>query len=274
MPIKNGYLKKRPHEEGGNTGQFSADICGSCVFSQMLGETLRPGGLDLTVGIAEASGINQNHTILDIGCGKGSTAAYFAKTYGCRVVGIDLSREMVHRCRDRAEKEKLGDRARFLVADGRKLPFPDSKFDFVISECYLSLNSKMELAAAEIGRVLKSGGKLAVADFILRGRMDEDLRSQIFFPCCLAGARKIEEYINIFQQAGFSVHSVEDRSHELEQISYQIGMTFGSIENYLEQALSKLNMLKGPASSDYSELFQEFIRVGRPGYALLVMVKS
>lgn len=274
MLVKDSYLKNHYDEGDRNTRQFSADICGSCVFSQMLGETLRPGGLELTARMAEVSGISRNHTILDIGCGKGATAAYFVKTHGCRVVGIDLSREMISRSRGRAKQEKLGDRACFLVANSGKLPFLDSMFDVVIAESSFSIHTRMELVAAEIARVLKSGGKLAVADFILRGRVDEDLQRQIFFPCSLAGARNLEEYLDIFRQVGFNTHSAEDWSRELEQISFQIGMTYGTVENFLEEALKGLNMQKKPASSNYGELFQEFIRVSRPGYALLVMVKS
>ena len=51
----------------------------SCVFAELLGDTLRPGGLELTAKLAEIGGISQHHAVLDIACGKGTTAFFLAR---------------------------------------------------------------------------------------------------------------------------------------------------------------------------------------------------
>ncbi|MFC2003204.1 class I SAM-dependent methyltransferase [Chloroflexota bacterium] len=131
----------------------------SCVFDQLLGETLRPGGLKLTTRLAEVAGIGANDTVLDIACGKGTTAFFLAREYGCHVIGIDLSDKMISSCRSKADEEKLADRVSFLRGDAESLPFRNGSFDTVISECSFSLLPDKEIAARDIKRVLRLGGK-------------------------------------------------------------------------------------------------------------------
>jgi cyclopropane fatty-acyl-phospholipid synthase-like methyltransferase len=65
----------------GNASEFITGLYDSCVFDQLMGDILRPGGIGLTTRLAEIAGIKQNHSILDIGCGKGMTAAFLAREY-------------------------------------------------------------------------------------------------------------------------------------------------------------------------------------------------
>jgi arsenite methyltransferase len=246
----------------------------SCVFEQFLGETLRPGGLEITSKVAATAGIRQNHRVLDIGCGKGTTVIYLANQYHCWVTGIDLSDEMISFCRRKTEARKLAERVSFIIGDGEHLPFSDSSFDVVISECSFSLFPDKKDAAENMRRVLKSGGKLLLADIILRGKIDKKLQSQITFPCCLAGASPIEECIELFEQTGFQTRSLEDHSEKLEELMYQLGMAFGAMDDFLGYLSPGPCRQKGRKISFPSlEAFQEFIRLSRPGYALMVMTR-
>lgn len=247
----------------------------SCVFDQVLGETLRPGGLELTARLASTAGIGKNHTVLDIACGKGTTAFLLAREYGCRVIGIDLSNKMISACRRKADEEKEADRASFLVGDAENLPFRTGAFDVVISECSFSLLPDKETAARDIKRVLKSGGKLVMTDIILRGEVSKELRSQITFACCLAGAWQVGEYVSLFQEIGFQSPYIEDHSHELGKVGYQIGITFGSIDNFLGSLPAGPCRRKGVTDSTPSvESYQKFLKLGRPGYALVAMTRG
>lgn len=246
----------------------------SCVFDQLLGETLRPGGLKLTARLAEVAGISSNYVVLDIACGKGTTAFFLAREYGCHVIGIDLSHKMISTCRSRAKEEEVTGRVSFLLGDGENLPFRDSSFDVVISECSFSLLPNKEIAARDIGRVLKSGGKLVMTDIILKGEVSKELRSQISFACCLAGARRAEEYINLFERGGFQSPYMEDYSQELRKLTFQLAITFGSVDNFLGRLPGGPCQRKGAGDSVPSILsYQEFLRLGRPGYALVAMTK-
>ena len=247
----------------------------SCAFDQLLGETLRPGGLELTARLARVAGIGKNHTVLDIACGKGTTAFLLAREYGCRVIGIDLSNKMISACRRKADEEKEADRVSFLVGDAENLPFRTGAFDVVISECSFSLLPDKETAARDIKRVLKSGGKLVMTDIILRGEVSKELRSQITFACCLAGAWQVGEYVSLLQEIGFQSPYIEDHSHELGKVGYQIGITFGSIDNFLGSLPAGPCRRKGVTDSTPSvESYQEFLKLGRPGYALVAMTRG
>lgn len=246
----------------------------SCAFDQLLGETLRPGGLKLTARLAEIAAIREDYAVLDIACGKGITAFFLARECNCQVIGIDLSDKMISLCRNKAEGERLADRVSFLLGDGENLPFCDCSFDVVISECSFSLFPNKEIAARDIRRVLKSGGKLVMTDVILRGEVTKELKTQMTFACCLAGAWRVEEYVNLLERIGFQAPYVEDYSPELRKIAYQLGITFGSIDNFLG------SLPTGPCrrkeTGDFTpsvQSIQEFLRLGSPGYALLAATK-
>ncbi|MFC1907086.1 DVU_1556 family methyltransferase [Chloroflexota bacterium] len=249
----------------------------SCAFDQLLGETLRPGGLKLTARLADIAGIGESDSVLDIACGKGATAFFLSQEYGCRVIGIDLSDKMISSCRSSAIKQKLTDRVSFLRVDGENIPFHASSFDVVISECAFSLLPDKEASIRGIWQVLKSGGKLMMTDIILRGEVSKELQSGITFACCLAGAWRLEEYITLLERSGFRSPYIEDHSHELGKVGYQLGMTFGSVDKFLDRLPAGPCHRKGETTDSVPatiKSYQEFIRRARPGYALIAVTKA
>lgn len=100
---------------------------------------IHPGGLSATSRLAEACGLREGHRVLDLGCGKGTTAIYLARKYGCAVTGIGLSDELVAQAVSLARRARVSRRARFQVADAHSLPFIDGDFDAVISQAVLVL---------------------------------------------------------------------------------------------------------------------------------------
>lgn len=256
---------------GGDAKRSAVELYESCAFDQLLGESLRPGGLGLTARVADIAGVAQNSTVLDIACGKGTTAVFLAGKYGCEVVGIDLSDKMIDLCRLKIEGN---DQLSVLRGDAEALPFCAGSFDVVISECSFSLLPDKETAAAEIFRVLKSGGKLVMTDIILRGEVSRELRGQVTFACCLAGAWRAEEYIGLLERVGLRYPYLEDHSAELTQVAYQLGMAFGSIDNFAGSLPPGPCRRKGEEKAMAStESYQEFVRAARPGYALLAVTK-
>ena len=102
--------------------------------------------------------------VLDIGSGLGGPARYLAHVYGCRVTGIDLTAEFVATAADLTRRTHLSDRVAFQQASALDLPFPDASFDLAWSQ-----NVAMNIADraryyAEMRRVLKPGGRLAIQD--------------------------------------------------------------------------------------------------------------
>ena len=140
-------------------------------------ETLHPGGMAKTEEMAKACGIGPGKRLLDIGAGRGASACYLARKYGCRVTGIDTSARMIAACCRKAEKERLDDLATFVVADACDLPFEDAFFDIVIAECVTVLLDKQR-AFGEMLRATKPGGCVGDLEMIWRTQPPERALNQ------------------------------------------------------------------------------------------------
>ncbi|MBC8248412.1 MAG: methyltransferase domain-containing protein [Anaerolineales bacterium] len=123
-----------------------------------VGLTKQIGGLKATEELVELCHIGRGKYVLDVGCGVGLTACYLAKTYGCRVVGVDIREKMIDWSNERARKEGVEDRVEFRVADAQDLPFEDDLFDVVICESVVALVQDKQRVVNELARVTKPGG--------------------------------------------------------------------------------------------------------------------
>jgi arsenite methyltransferase len=122
------------------------------------GMTKHMGGLKATEQLIELCHIDKDKYVLVVGCGVGVTPCYLAQKYGCRVVGVDLSKRMVYRSEQRAKKKGVEERAEFKVADAENLPFRDATFDAVICESVNAFIENKPKALSEYIRVIKLGG--------------------------------------------------------------------------------------------------------------------
>ena len=261
-------------DEVKETKEFSARTYESSLFNDILGDTLHPGGLKLTKRVAEVAQIDRGSRILDIACGKGVTACFLAQRYGCYVAGIDLSDELISLARDKVQSEGLSDEVDLLLGDGECLPYRDSLFDTVISECSFSLLPNKEAAAIEIKRVLKPRRKLVITDVFLRGQISEEFRTRASFASCIAGAKTIDGYVKLFEQVGFRDPYVEDHPEALKRVAYQALVSFGSWEAFSAQVWERsTSSLVGKDWSVVGKLWQSLFKQGRPGYALLAFTK-
>jgi ubiquinone/menaquinone biosynthesis C-methylase UbiE len=127
-------------------------------FAAEVGLTKHLGGLAATQELVALCHIDEGTYVLDVGCGAGATPCFLAKRYGCRVVGVDLSAKMIERSRQRAEREGVGDRVEFRVADAQDLPFEDNLFDAVITESVTAFPEDKQGAVDEYARVTRPGG--------------------------------------------------------------------------------------------------------------------
>lgn len=132
------------------------------AFLSAIGVTKHLGALKATNEILDSCKLSPASCVLDVGCGVGITAAYIAKRYGCRVVGIDLTPEMLPWAHKRAEKEGVSRLVELKVADARNLPFKSGTFDLVLSESVIIFTKDRKAVLKECSRVLKKGGLLAI----------------------------------------------------------------------------------------------------------------
>jgi arsenite methyltransferase len=124
--------------------------------------------------------IREGEAVLDIGCGGGLDSLVAAVLVGPRgrVVGIDLSSDMIARAREHLREAGL-DPVDFQEGGGETLPFPDESFDVVLSNGVFNLLPDKPSALREAWRVLKKGGRLMMADQVLTGSLPEDRKARL-----------------------------------------------------------------------------------------------
>ncbi|MDP6173005.1 MAG: class I SAM-dependent methyltransferase [Rhodospirillales bacterium] len=128
---------------------------------------LHGGGLGSTVSQAGLIEFNSAMKVLDVGCGVGGPARYLAKTFGCRVTGLDLTAEFIEAARALNERAGLSHLVDFQIGDGGQLPFADESFDLVWCQNVIMNIADKAGFMGEIHRVLKAGGRHASSEVVL-----------------------------------------------------------------------------------------------------------
>jgi len=162
-----------------------------------------PGGFPATLKNLAAIQATSEEYILDAGCGSGLTACHLAKTIGCKIVGIDISPEMIKKATLRAETEGVSHLVEFKAGDVYHLPFEDNTFDLVMGESITVFLDKVKVYQ-EFYRVLKPEGRVADLEMGLQRELPPALQGQLA-DCFGAGTKPLlaEEWYNALTQAGF-----------------------------------------------------------------------
>jgi ubiquinone/menaquinone biosynthesis C-methylase UbiE len=134
-------------------------------------------GLAATEELAQMAGIERGATVLDAGSGLGGPSRYLASTYGCRVIGADLSPSFVAAAQLLAERAGLNALVSYEIGDLLALPFPDSGFDVVWTQHVVMNIADREGVYREFRRMLRPGGKLAFFDVLAT-----DAHLELHFP--------------------------------------------------------------------------------------------
>jgi arsenite methyltransferase len=128
-------------------------------FQAAVGLTKHMGNVDATDRLLHLCHVQPGvSTILEVGCGVGVTAAYIAREYGCRVVGVDILEKMVARAREMAQRRGVAHLTEFRQADALSLPFDGHSFDIVLAESVAAFPADKQRVADEYRRVTRPGG--------------------------------------------------------------------------------------------------------------------
>lgn len=162
-----------------------------------------PGGFPATKQNLDSVQIKPEEYVLDAGCGSGLTACYLAKTIGCRIIGIDISPQMIEKASQRAEKEGVSHLVEFRVADVTHLPFAENSFDWVLAESITVFLDKVKVYR-EFFRVLKPEGRVADLEMALLKELSSPLKHQLA-ECFGSSTNPLpfEEWCQAITEAGF-----------------------------------------------------------------------
>lgn len=166
----------------------------------------------------EHAGLVPGQTVLDLGSGAGLDAFVACREVGSsgRVIGVDMTAEMIGRARDNAARSGI-ENAEFRLGEIEHLPVRSGTVDVVISNCVLNLVPDKRRAFAEIHRVLKAGGHFCISDIVASRPLPEWVKGIAeAYAGCVSGAIPKTDYLAVIEAAGFErIEVVAERRIEL-----------------------------------------------------------
>lgn len=154
--------------------------------------------------------LQQGEMVLDLGSGSGMDSFVAARQVGAfgKVVGLDMTDEQLAKA-ERLRKQHGIDNAEFVKGYIEQLPFEDDHCDVVISNGVINLAAEKEQVFTEIARVLKPGGRLAIADIVTEKQLtDAIVCDASLWAACIGGAAQKDSYQHMISSAGLDVQTI------------------------------------------------------------------
>lgn len=213
--------------------------------------------------------IRPGEVVVDLGSGGGLDVFLASKLVGPtgKVIGIDMTREMIERARANAQKGRYSN-VEFYLGTIDHLPLPDASVDCVISNCVINLAPDKPAVFREIARVLKPAGRVAISDIALKKQLPLAIaQSMAAYVGCVAGAIRIDEYRQSLLDAGFEHVEIIDSGADLNAYTKVEGQSgccspSGKSEATLNGAAnsccSSLDLTTATLHEDLSKLLKEY----------------
>lgn len=168
------------------------------------------------------SNIKSGDIVVDLGCGGGFDSFLASKKIGegGKVIGIDMTEEMVDKAKENAKKYNKKN-VEFRLGEIENLPLEDNSIDKIISNCVINLSEDKDKTFSEAYRVLKPAGEAYISDIVLLEELSEEQKKDDeLLVGCVAGALLKEKYIEKIKKAGFKVEILgEDKEISKTQYS-------------------------------------------------------
>ncbi len=218
--------------ESATQANTQASCCGDTEVTQdqlnaLMGYTRQdlasvPEGANMGLGcgnpVALAS-LEPGETVVDLGAGGGFDCFLAAKQVGesGKVIGVDMTPDMLTTARMNAEKMGAKN-VEFRLGEIEHLPVADNSVDIIMSNCVINLSPDKLSVYRDAFRVLKPGGRLAIADIVATAPLPEKVQKDMaLVSACIGGAATIDDTKEMLREAGFVEIKVEpkDKSREL-----------------------------------------------------------
>jgi len=196
------------------------------------------------------AGLKPGETVLDLGSGAGIDCFLAARKVGLsgRVIGVDMTPEMLDRARENARKSGLSN-VEFRLGEIESLPVADGAVDVIISNCVINLSTDKPRVFREAFRVLRPGGRLMVSDLALKKPLPEEIRTSVeAYVACIAGAMVKDDYLGAIRGAGFTdVEVVSEKTFPAElvledslapQVAKTLKLSREALEEHIASVLS------------------------------------
>lgn len=177
-----------------------------------------PDGANLGLGCGNPvalAALKEGDVVVDLGSGAGFDCFLAANIVGDtgRVIGVDMTPEMIEKARENAKKVNRRN-VEFRLGEIENLPVESASVDVVISNCVVNLSTDKQKVFREVFRVLKPGGTLMVSDMVLLKDLPEFVHDSIdAYVVCIAGAMRKDDYVNAIKKAGFEEVTIVGESH-------------------------------------------------------------
>lgn len=236
----------------------------------LLGESFHPGGLALTRRLGALMGLDRDGVVLDVACGRGTSAIALAEEFGCRVTGIDLSETNIDAAREAAERAGLAHLLTFEVGDGEALPIEAGSVDAMICECAFCTFPDKATAASEFARVLRPGSVMGLTDLTREGDVAPELESLLGWVACVADAQPLDRYVEYLGAAGLTVYRQERCDSALQEMVSQVRMKLLAAEVATKLGKLSVSLDDVRTGKHLVRLAGEAAASGTLGYALVL----
>ncbi|SFP84100.1 Methyltransferase domain-containing protein [Halolamina pelagica] len=233
--MRERYARIATEERAGDCCSTDDSCCSSAEATAPADETARKLGysdaelssvteganLGLGCGNPQAiASLDAGDSVLDLGSGAGFDCFLAAREVGDagRVIGVDMTPEMVEKARENA-RENGTDNVEFRLGEIEHLPVADASVDVIISNCVVNLSPEKPQVFEEAFRVLRPGGRLAISDVVLTAEVPADVRADPeSVASCVAGASTIDRLETMLAAAGFTSVDIAPKDDSEEVI--------------------------------------------------------
>ncbi len=223
---------------------------------------LAPDGANLGLGCGAPVnylGLKAGETVLDLGSGAGFDAFLAAREVGPtgKVIGVDMTPEMLERARANASKAGLS-QVEFREGRLEALPVDTGTVDAVTSNCVINLAPDKAVVFREAARVLRGGGRMVVSDIILDGELPAVVREDVeAYVGCIAGATRREPYFAAIEAAGFLPPEI------LEDVDYVAALGEDALPDDLLRKMREHGLAVGDLRGTIRSVTYRAVRAGR-----------